>query len=179
MNGTAAVTQESRGARKPPEARPVPVKVGLAALGLLCVALGAIGAVVPGMPTTVFLVMASWAFTRSCPWLERKLVYNRFFAPFTKYLRPGAVMPLRAKVFALVLMWASIAASIALAEIPSPAVWWMRGTTVALGLVGTWFILRWRRGAVGSAQATSEAESKPLHGGVRPAGVLASHDRAA
>lgn len=33
-------------------------------LGYLCVALGFIGAVVPGMPTTVFLILAVWCFSR-------------------------------------------------------------------------------------------------------------------
>ncbi len=35
------------------------------ALALLCVALGLVGAVVPVMPTTVFMLVAAWAATRA------------------------------------------------------------------------------------------------------------------
>ena len=74
-----------------------PVRVWLMCLGLVCVGLGAVGVVVPGLPTTVFLIIVSWCFTRSCPWLERKLIRNRFFGPFVRFMEPGAVMPTRAR----------------------------------------------------------------------------------
>lgn len=41
-----------------------------ALLGVLCFVLGGIGAVVPGLPTTVFLLVGSFFLTRNCPWLE-------------------------------------------------------------------------------------------------------------
>ena len=40
------------------------------AAGLVCVAIGGIGVVVPGLPTTVFFVAATWCFARSSPRLE-------------------------------------------------------------------------------------------------------------
>lgn len=87
------------------------VRWWLAAVGVACVALGAIGAVVPGLPTTVFLIIASWCFVRSCPLLERVLIRNRFFAPFVRYLQPGAVMPTRARVISTAAMWCAVSAS--------------------------------------------------------------------
>ncbi|MDP2401161.1 MAG: DUF454 family protein, partial [Actinomycetota bacterium] len=41
---------------------PRPVLLGI---GWACVALGLVGIVVPGMPTTTFLVIAAWCFIRS------------------------------------------------------------------------------------------------------------------
>ncbi len=119
----------------------------LAALGVASVALAAIGAVVPGLPTTVFLIVASWCFARSCPWLEERLVRIPLFRPFLGYL-DGARMPLRAVLLTLAIMWAAVAASGALllaGDNPRPL---LAAIVLVAGLVGSVFIvrLRMRRG---------------------------------
>jgi uncharacterized membrane protein YbaN (DUF454 family) len=116
-------------------------RYGLAGAGVGCVGMGALGAVVPGLPTTVFLIIAAWCFARSCPWLTDKLIRNRFFGPFVKYLEPGAVMPRRAKVIAMAMMWTAIAGScwlIITREAPA----FVPVSVVLSGVVGTWFIAR-------------------------------------
>ena len=70
-------------------------------LGCLFVGLGAIGAVVPGMPTTVFLVLAAACFIRSSQRLYDWLISNKTFGPYLKDYREGKGIPLRAKVVAL------------------------------------------------------------------------------
>ena len=70
-------------------------------LGCLFVGLGAIGAVVPGMPTTVFLVLAAACFIRSSQRLYDWLISNKTFGPYLKDYREGKGIPLRAKVLAL------------------------------------------------------------------------------
>jgi len=51
------------------------------ALGFIAVGLGIIGAFVPLMPTTCFLILAVWAFSRSNPALSQKILLHPKFGP--------------------------------------------------------------------------------------------------
>jgi len=53
----------------------------IAGIGILATTLAIIGAILPGIPTTIFVIVAAWCFARSCPVLEQKLLRNRLFAP--------------------------------------------------------------------------------------------------
>ncbi len=117
---------------------------GLVMVGVACVGLGAVGVVVPGLPTTIFLIIASWCFTRSCPWLEQKLIRNRFFGPFLKYLEPGTRMPMRAMWITLAMMWAAIGISV-WTILASDAPAFVSPMVVAAGVIGSWFVYRLTR----------------------------------
>jgi uncharacterized membrane protein YbaN (DUF454 family) len=116
-----------------------------AALGLGCFALGAVGAVVPGLPTTVFLLVGSYLLTRSCPVLEQRLRSSRLFRPYAVYLDPAVPLPRRARVTALVGMWGStiLSALILYSGRPSRLV---PAILLGSGVLGTMAILRFRRG---------------------------------
>jgi uncharacterized membrane protein YbaN (DUF454 family) len=115
----------------------------LAALGVVCVALGAVGVVVPGLPTTVFLLMASFLFTKSCPWLEDRLVRNRFFAPYLRYLDGSRAMPRRAKVTAIAMMWLMVCLSALTLTQGEVRRWWIAALLGVAAVVGTVVITRW------------------------------------
>ncbi len=51
------------------------------ALGWLCVLLGVIGAVLPLLPTTPFLILALLLFSKSSPAFHQMLLNNRLFGP--------------------------------------------------------------------------------------------------
>jgi uncharacterized protein len=71
-------------------------------LGWLMLGLGIIGAVVPLMPTTIFLILASWFFARSSPRLEAWLLgHPRFGSTLRAWNETGAVPP-RAKAMACI-----------------------------------------------------------------------------
>jgi uncharacterized membrane protein YbaN (DUF454 family) len=111
-----------------------------AGLGCGCVGLGALGVVVPGLPTTVFLIAASYLFTRSSPALDRRLRAQRWLGPFLQRYADTGGMPRRAKLVALASMWTGIALSCAaLAAVGVTA----QAVTVALGVVGTATLLCW------------------------------------
>ena len=76
----------------------------LISLGLLCVGLGFIGVFVPGIPTTIFLIIALWAFTKSSEKLRYWLLNHKRFGPILNNWQEHKVVPRRAKILMVVLM---------------------------------------------------------------------------
>jgi uncharacterized membrane protein YbaN (DUF454 family) len=129
-----------------PRLRFEPRRWALASVGVMCVGMGALGVVLPGLPTTIFLIIACACFTKSCPPMERWVRQHPLFRPYAVYLDPDAVMPRRARVISITLMWLAILASAVLfwrREIFLP---WAGPLLLAAGIVGTVSIVRFRRG---------------------------------
>ena len=76
------------------------VRAGWLAIGLVCVGLGGIGIVVPGLPTTIFFIAAAACFSRSSPRLEAWVLGLPGVGPMVRDHRAGLGMPRRAKVMA-------------------------------------------------------------------------------
>ena len=81
-------------------------------LGLVCVALGAIGVFLPLLPTTIFLIIAAYAFARSSDRLHDWLLSNRIFGPLIKdwqdhgrIRRPAKLMALISMAVIILLSW--------------------------------------------------------------------------
>lgn len=109
------------------------------AVGMVAVGLGGIGIVVPGLPTTVFFIVAASCFARSSPRFEQWVLDLPRVGPLVRDHRAGLGMPRRVKAVALSMMWAAILLSgLALRNRPVAAI-----VLVALGLVGSAYIL-WR-----------------------------------
>lgn len=60
-------------------------------LGLVAVGLGVLGVVLPGLPTTPFLLLASWLFYRSSPRLQRWLLQSWLGNYIRDYNRRGGM----------------------------------------------------------------------------------------
>lgn len=141
-----------------------PRRLLMAAAGVVCVGLAGLGAVLPGLPTTVFLIAASYLFTRSCPYLEERLLRNDLFRPYLRYVDGSEPMPRRARVAAAALMWTSVLASTwILASRLEPGSWipWL---LPAAAVAGTWFIARWE-GAGGSSSLQTPVGGEAARGG--------------
>ena len=83
--------------------------------GTACTAIGIIGIFVPILPTTPFLLLAAACYLRSSQRFYNWLLNNRFFGAYVRNYLQGRGMPLRIKVFTILLLWATITCSIVFA----------------------------------------------------------------
>ncbi|MCR5884161.1 YbaN family protein [Rhizobacter sp. J219] len=90
------------------------------AAGLLSLLAGIVGIFLPLLPTTPFVLLAAFCFSRGSARLEAWLVQHPRFGPMVAAWRRNRAVPLRAKQLATVMM--------------------------AVSAIGTWFVLQspWR-----------------------------------
>jgi len=94
---------------------------GWFALGWVMVALGLIGAILPVMPTTIFLILASACFSHSSPRFEAWLLDHRWFGASIRRWRERGAIPRRAKILAIT----SMAGGYAVLLFTAHPVWWI------------------------------------------------------
>lgn len=110
----------------------------LVAAGLLALGFGLIGVVLPGLPTTPFVLLAAACFARASPRLHCWLTQHRFLGPMVRDWEAHRSLPLRVKWIAISMMGAMVLLSAwQLGGRP-----WLQGTVLALGLVGAWVVWR-------------------------------------
>jgi len=80
--------------------------------GLLSVVVGAIGIIVPLLPTTPFLLLAAVCFVRSSDRLYRWLTTNRVFGSYLRNYQEHRAMPAGMKWCAISVLWLTIGLSI-------------------------------------------------------------------
>jgi uncharacterized protein len=105
------------------------------AAGLLSVGIGGIGVVVPGLPTTVFFIVAAACFSRSNKRFEQWVLDLPRIGQLVRDHRDGLGMPRRAKVVAVAMILVVATASGVLA-VGGP----VGAAIVALGVVGALYV---------------------------------------
>lgn len=100
--------------------------------GLVCLGLAYLGALLPGLPTTPWLLLASYCFARSSPrlqrWLKRSPVFGRLLRDWEEHR--GIRRPV--KVVAVILVVTVVSLSVTFGALPV----WAKCVIVGLALVG-------------------------------------------
>jgi Uncharacterized protein conserved in bacteria len=73
--------------------------------GTISLILGIIGIFVPLLPTTPFLLLTAYLYFRSSPKAYDWLIRQKHLGPYIINYREKKIIPLRIKVYSLVLMW--------------------------------------------------------------------------
>lgn len=106
--------------------------------GWLALGAGAVGIVVPLMPTTVFLILAAFCFARGSDRLHDWLVNHPTFGPMLADWRNHRAISRRGKILAGIAMIAVLAISVAL-EVPA---WVLALQAVILAAVAAFLFTR-------------------------------------
>ena len=99
-------------------------------VGCLSLLLGGVGVVLPGLPTTPFVILAAFAFSKCSPTLHRWFTEHRVFGPMIEdWATRGAIAP-RYKAIAVTMMGAALGLSYVMGFAP-----WVLGLQ-ALAIAG-------------------------------------------
>jgi uncharacterized membrane protein YbaN (DUF454 family) len=118
-------------------------------LGFFCIGLAVLGAVLPVMPTTVFVLIAAACFARGSRRFECWLLNSPFFGPMVRSWRTSRSIPARAKLIALVTLFITFAISVAIVPFLI-----LKIILPAIGLCVAWYI--WRLPTAESAAELDE-----------------------
>jgi len=91
---------------QPPPIAPAPkwLRWILCGLGLVLVGIGIVGVFVPVLPTTVFLIAALWAFSKSSVRFQAWLWYHPSFGDPVRAWYQHGIISVRAKILAVLVM---------------------------------------------------------------------------
>jgi hypothetical protein len=106
--------------------------------GSVSLVLGLIGVVLPGLPTTPFILLAAACYARASPRLHAWLLNHRWMGPMLRDWERDRSLTRRTKTVAVVSMTLMIALS-AWGFQGRPV---LQGVLLTAGLIGAWVVLR-------------------------------------
>jgi len=109
-------------------------------IGMVFTGVGMVGIVVPGLPTTIFMILAAGCFFRSSTKMYHWVIRHPIFGDHVLQFREGKGMPKKAKYYSLATMWAFIFFAV-FWGLPDSLVW-IKSFVVLSGFVGTFYIIK-------------------------------------
>jgi uncharacterized protein len=89
-----------------------PVKILYILLGTIALLIGITGVVVPGLPTTPFLLITAWLYLKGSERLYNRLLKTRVVGNYIREYRKQKGMTLKQKVSSIGVMWFMITLSV-------------------------------------------------------------------
>ena len=116
-----------------------PFKPFLLAAGVIAATLGTMGIFVPGLPTTPFVLLASWCFYRSSPRLQAWLLQS-FLGKYIREYRDKGGLTVRKRISIILLMATMVAVSTIffIKTLPIRIIVWVAG---AIGCIVVGFVV--------------------------------------
>lgn len=116
-----------------------PTRVLFIVLGSVAVILGTIGVVVPGLPTTPFVLLASWCFYKSSPRLQAWLLQS-FLGKYIRDYKEKGGLTMRKRLYIIALMATMVSVSI-IFFIPNKTVDIIVGIAGLIGCIVVGFVV--------------------------------------
>ncbi len=107
-------------------------------VGFIFLGIGIAGYFLPGLPGTVFLILAAVCFMRSNEKMYRWVTEHRLFGSQIKEFMETAAMPKRAKLISVSCIW--VFSAISVSPI-TPYGWVFKMIVIFLAIIGTTYIL--------------------------------------
>ncbi len=107
--------------------------------GCIAVILGTIGVVVPGLPTTPFVLLASWCFYKSSPRLQAWLLQS-FLGKYIRDYKEKGGLTMRKRLYIIALMATMVSVSI-IFFIPNRTVDIIVGVAGLIGCIVVGFVV--------------------------------------
>lgn len=106
-------------------------------MGLIFVGIGTIGIFVPGLPTTIFMILAAYCFVRSSERLYKWVIENKFVGDKVRHFMETKTIPLRGKIHSISAMWIMVIISIVFLKVG----WVVKAIILISAIIGTAVIL--------------------------------------
>lgn len=101
----------------------------LIGVGMICLGFGAVGVIIPILPTTPFVLLAAACFSVASPKLQSKLKKSEFFRQYIEYYEKDTGVPRKTVRKSIVIVWIGLTISMLIIQ----KLW----STILLTSIGT------------------------------------------